>query len=78
MLLLLIEEMVEAWLQKQDKVLNKTGNPTWSILATALKKIGHNGIAEEIKEKEGNSEGTEVVYVSYSLKIKNLGLTDWS
>ena len=54
MVSLLTEEMVEAWLQKLDKVLEKTGKPTWSTLVAALKKIGHNGIAAKITEKEGS------------------------
>ena len=40
-------EMVAAWLRKEDNVL-KYGKPTWRLLATALKDIGQNGVADSI------------------------------
>ena len=68
MVSLLTEEMVEAWLQKLDKVLEKTGKPTWSTLVAALKRIGHNGITAEIMEKEGSKGILEKLYnVMYSV-----------
>lgn len=46
------EEMVAAWLREEDSVLNKSGKPTWTNLIQCLEKIGQNGIARRIKEKE--------------------------
>lgn len=40
-------DMVAAWLRKEDNVLEH-GKPTMSLLATALKRIGQNGIANSI------------------------------
>jgi hypothetical protein len=40
-------EMVAAWLRKEDNVL-EFGKPTWRRLVTALKSIGHNGVAGSI------------------------------
>ena len=40
-------EMVAAWLRKEDNVLER-GKPTWRLLATALKDIGQNGVADSI------------------------------
>ena len=42
------EEMVAAWLSKEDDVLKRTGQPTWRSLADALKRIGHADIANKI------------------------------
>ena len=68
MVSLLTEEMVEAWLQKLDKVLEKTGKPTWSTLVAALKRIRHNGIAAEIMEKESSKGILEKLYnIMYSV-----------
>ena len=43
-------ECMAAWLKEEDKVREK-GGCTWSSLATALKKIGANDIASNIREK---------------------------
>ena len=43
-------ECMAAWLKAEDKVKEK-GGPTWSSLATALKKIGANDIASNIRAK---------------------------
>ena len=45
------EEMVAAWLSKEDNVLKRTGQPTWSSLADALKRTGQAGLAEKIITK---------------------------
>ena len=45
------EEMVAAWLSKEDIVLKRTGQPTWSSLADALKRIGQASLAEKIITK---------------------------
>ena len=47
----LLEEMVAAWLSKEDNVLKHTGQPTWSSLADALKRMRHADLAEKIITK---------------------------
>ena len=42
-------ELCEKWLREDDNV-NQT--PTWSSLATALRKIGVGGVAKIIEEEE--------------------------
>ena len=43
------DDMVKAWLRKEDRVIEKSGDPlTWSILVVALRKIGQNGISDAI------------------------------
>ena len=43
------DDMVKAWLRKEDKVKEKSGDPlTWNILVKTLHKIGQNGIADDI------------------------------
>ena len=44
----LSEEMVAAWLSKEDTVLQRTGKPTWRSLADALKRNGHTDVANKI------------------------------
>ena len=46
------EEMVAAWLRREDYVLTKTGEPTWRSLIKALKKAGQEGVASDIEETE--------------------------
>ena len=42
-------DMVKAWLRKEDKVKEKSGDPlTWNILVKALQTIGQDGIADDI------------------------------
>lgn len=45
------DEVVAAWLNREDEVLQKSGEPTWSTLEDALRKIGQNGLAEDVKGK---------------------------
>lgn len=45
------EDMVTAWLNKQDFVVQSSGEPTWGTLVKALRRIGQGGVAEEIIEK---------------------------
>ena len=46
------DEIVAAWLRKEDRVMNMSGEPTWRSLVEALRKIGQEGIARNIEEKE--------------------------
>ena len=48
--------MTAAWLNKEDSVLHKSGEPTWSRLVEALEKVGQKGIAEEIKKNLRNAQ----------------------
>ena len=42
-------DMVKAWLRKEDNVKKKSGDPlTWNILVKALQTIGQDGIADDI------------------------------
>lgn len=45
------EDMVQAWLLKQDNVIMK-GKPTWSNLVKALREIGQNGVAQKIEQEK--------------------------
>jgi hypothetical protein len=45
------DEVVAAWLNRQDEVLQHGGEPTWSTLEDALRKIGQTGLAEDVKNK---------------------------
>ena len=40
-------EMIAAWINRQDNVL-QVGVPSWSVLQTALRKIGENEVANQI------------------------------
>ena len=42
------EDLLKAWINKRDGVLEK-GGPTWENLKTALTEKGHKGAVEEIK-----------------------------
>ena len=42
-----MREMLAAWLQQQDNV-SQHGIPSWTVLQTALRKIGENELANEI------------------------------
>ena len=47
------DDVVEAWLRKEDNVLNKCP-PTWRNLTAALEKIGQCGIADVVKRDRLN------------------------
>lgn len=42
------DDVVEAWLRREDNVPNKCP-PTWRNLTAALEKIGQTGIADTVK-----------------------------
>ena len=44
-------EMVAAWLLRQEDVLETSGEPTYEGLAEALGKIGQNGLAKDVREQ---------------------------
>ena len=52
----ILDGMIEAWLNKENDVLDKSGEPTWSRLVEALEKIGQRGVAEDIKRERRLNE----------------------
>ena len=46
------DDMVEAWLLRQDGVIEVSGEPTFQGLATALEEIGQNGLALDVKQRK--------------------------
>ena len=46
-----IEDIIAAWLRKDDNVCKASGNPSWVSLTKALDANGHTGIADTIREK---------------------------
>ena len=46
----LLEEMVCAWLNKEDNVLKQSGKPSWTSLKSALHEIGQEGVAASIAQ----------------------------
>ena len=52
------DDMVKAWLRKENDVQEKCGDPlTWNVLVKKLKKIGQTGIARAIlRDKWGQSQ----------------------
>ena len=46
----LCEDMVLAWLTKEDHVIEKSGEPSWDRLIEALRKIGQTGLADTITQ----------------------------
>ena len=44
------EDMVAAWLRREDYVLKMSGEPTWRSLVQALTTVGQGGIAKDIEE----------------------------
>ena len=49
------DDMVNAWLRKEDYVLTSSGDPTWRSLAKALSKEGQTGIAQRIEEEKSKT-----------------------
>ena len=62
------DNMVRAWLRREDRVTEKCGDPlTWEILVKSLQKIGQTGIADDILiEKYRENEKSMYMYVHYS------------
>ena len=59
------DDMVRAWLRKEDSVQEKCGDPlTWNALVKALKKIGQTGIAGDIlRDKCGQRQTSTCIHV---------------
>lgn len=45
-------DMIDAWLNRSDHVLETSGEPTWESLCDALRQIDQNGIAASIYTDE--------------------------
>lgn len=46
------DDMVAAWLRREDGVLTKSGEPSWRMLVKALRTIHQEGIARNIEKGE--------------------------
>lgn len=69
------EDIIAAWIQRQDQVLQKSGAPTWLTLVKALKnpQVGQGGIASDISrdKKIRTSSSTESgIHTFISCRIK--------
>ena len=47
-----LDDMVEAWLRKDDSILAKSGSPSWKSLVEALEVNNCNGIANKIRKEK--------------------------
>jgi hypothetical protein len=45
-------EMVAAWLRREEGVLRRSGEPTYERLAEALEEMDQNGLAKDIREQK--------------------------
>ena len=54
------DDMVAAWLRKEDDVLEVSGVPTWKGLTEALKDVGQNGIAVKIQQQHQYGREREI------------------
>ena len=46
------DDMVAAWLRREDFVMSMSGEPTWRTLVEALRKVGQEGTARDIEAAE--------------------------
>ena len=51
------DNMVAAWLRREDFVMSSSGEPTWRTLVEALRKVGQEGTARDIEEAESRCLG---------------------
>ena len=61
----LLEDMVAAWLNREDKVPTTSGDPTWASLIKALQDINLPGVAKEIED--GMSYLLFLCFITYFL-----------
>ena len=62
------EEMVAAWLRREDVVMSMSGEPTWRTLIQALRKVGQEETASAIEAAEiENAESNKAVDTSIGL-----------
>lgn len=48
----ILDDVTAAWLNREDQVLEKSGEPTWKRLADAMERIGQVGTAEDIRNQK--------------------------
>ena len=46
------DDLIHAWLLRQDSVTERSGEPTYSTLAKALEDIGQVGIAQDVRNQK--------------------------
>ena len=51
-------KMIAAWLKRQDNVL-QVGVPSWSVLQTALRKIGENEVADQLTQNDDDTSDSD-------------------
>ena len=62
------EEMVAAWLRREDVVMSMSGEPTWRSLIQALRKVGQEETASAIEAAEiEKAESNKAVDTSIGL-----------
>ena len=46
-----LDDVISAWLRREDQVI-KRGEPSWTVLASALKypRVGQTGVASKIEK----------------------------
>ena len=55
-----LNQIIAAWLKRQDNVLSQSGEPAWSVLADKLEEIGCSEIAADIqREHDGPQRESE-------------------
>ena len=49
------DDVIAAWLRKEDYVKEESGEPSWTVLVRALRhrRVGQRGIADEITVDKG-------------------------
>lgn len=48
----ILNDVTAAWLNRENRVLERSGEPTWNRLADALEQIGQLGVAEDIRNNK--------------------------
>ena len=46
----MLDDLIHAWLLRQESVIERSGQPTYRSLANALEEIGQVGLAEDVRE----------------------------
>ena len=69
---IILDDMTTAWLNREDDVLSRSGEPTWKKLVDALEETGQRGIAEDIKKKWGKRDQTTMsIKSTYTAVVDN-------
>ena len=61
----LVGELVRAWLNREDNVIELSGEPSWKSLESALREIGQEGLATTI------AQGNVQVKCPYASSVYN-------